>query len=125
MSQPPTLTIWRGDKKITKTVTLGEQPGERVASAASTNKSSSKLGLMLKDGRDGVVVAGVEPGSPAAEKGMQNGDIITRANGREVKSAKDVRDAVASAKSDGKSHIRFLIKGQNGSRFVALKMKRA
>ncbi len=90
MSQPPTLTIWRGDKKITKTVTLGEQPGERVTSAASTNKSSSKLGLMLKDGRDGVVVAGVEPDRPAAEKGMQNGDIITRANGREVKSAKDV-----------------------------------
>ncbi len=119
-----TLSIWRGDKTITKTVALGEQPGEKVASAASMKKPS-KLGLMLKDGRNGVVVAGVEPGSPAAEKGLKDGDIITRANGREVKTAKDVRDAVASAKNDGKSHVRFLIKGQNGNRFVALKMKRA
>lgn len=120
-----TIEFWRGNKEMTKKVQLGEQKSQQMAAATLTQKSSAKLGLMLKNGKDGVVIAGVEPGSPAAEKGLENGDVIERVNGQDVKTAKDVRDAVTSANTDGKEYIRLLIKGQNGNRFVALKMKRA
>jgi len=120
-----TVKFWRGDKEMTKKVTLGKQKSQKMAAATPAKKSSAKLGLMLKDSSDGVVIAEVEPGSSAEEKGLQNGDVIARVNGQDVKTAKDVRDAVASADSDGKEFVRLLIKGQNGNRFVALKMKRA
>ena len=79
---------------------------------------------MLRNSRNGVVVADVEPGSAADEKGLTSGDVIEMVDGRKVETAQDVRKRVAAASRKGKEHVMMLIKGRNGNRFVALKVKR-
>ncbi len=118
------LKIRRAGKTITKHVTLGLQPGRKLASAKPRKMSRAKLGLMLRNSRKGVVVADVEPGSPADEKGLTSGDVIEMVDGRKVETAQDVRKGVAAASRKGKEHVMMLVKGRNGNRFVALKMKR-
>lgn len=47
----------------------------------------------------GVLVAGIEKGSPAAKSGIQVGDIITRADGERIESGSDLTRAVRRRKS--------------------------
>ena len=46
----------------------------------------------------GVLIANVGPSTPAGRSGVQQGDIITRFNGREVKTSNALRNAVAAVK---------------------------
>lgn len=118
------LKLWRDGGMVTSTVLLKEQPGPQTASLGQneTTANGSKLGLMLKDTGDGVVIGQVAPDSPAAEKGLMAGDRIEQVSGRDVKSANDVKQAVEQAVSKGKSRVVMQIKSRNGSRFVALKL---
>ncbi|HEY7735794.1 MAG TPA: trypsin-like peptidase domain-containing protein [Candidatus Limnocylindrales bacterium] len=47
--------------------------------------------------RDGLLVRGVEDGSPAAQAGIQEGDLIVGAAGRDVTDPDELVDAIASA----------------------------
>jgi len=47
------------------------------------------LNLEDQDGRDGVIVADVDKGSPADHAGMGRGDVIARINGKTIRSAQD------------------------------------
>jgi len=120
------LTLWR-DGRITRTsVALGEMPGTKMASAdVKVDKSKAKLGLYLKDTQKGVVIAKVLPGSPAAQKGLVPGDVIEKVGTKTVKSAKDVRDAVASTLGQGKARVLMLIKNKRGNRFVAIRISKS
>ena len=44
---------------------------------------------------DGVVIDAVQEGAPAAKAGLKKGDIVTRANGREITSVSALRNTVA------------------------------
>jgi serine protease Do len=46
-------------------------------------------------GKGGVVIAKVTKGSPAAKAGLQSGDILTAADGKPVKDARDLQNVVA------------------------------
>jgi len=46
--------------------------------------------------RDGILVRGVEEGSAAAAAGVEVGDLIVSAGGREIRDADDLQDALAS-----------------------------
>jgi serine protease Do len=53
--------------------------------------------------RDGLLVRGVDDGSPAAAGGLQTGDLIVTANGTEVRNADDlwaVLDALGGDEAD-------------------------
>src|SRR6185369_12084143 len=50
--------------------------------------------LQLKPGTAGVVVTTVDAAGPAAEAGIQRGDVIQEANRQPVKSAEDLRAAI-------------------------------
>jgi serine protease Do len=65
----------------------------------------------------GAVVTDVEPDSPAAEAGLQPGDVIMEINRKPVKNAED-----AVALSDGlKDDALLRVWSRGGSRFVVLK----
>jgi serine protease Do len=49
--------------------------------------------------RDGVLVRGVDDGSPAAQAGIQEGDLIVGAAGREIGDPDELLEAIASAGS--------------------------
>ena len=56
----------------------------------------------------GVLVAGVEAGSPAAEAGLQVGDVLTKVAGTSVASAGDVRRALRGKKAGEKADLDVL-----------------
>ena len=53
------------------------------------------LGVSIEQADDGVLVAGVTPGGPAAEAGVASGDIITAINGIDVSGPDSVRRLVS------------------------------
>jgi serine protease Do len=72
-----------------------------------------QLARRLRSSSDsGVVVTRVEPGSPAADAGIQTGDIIREVNRKGVKDADDLIQKIEQAK-DQSSVLLLVQRGQN------------
>jgi serine protease Do len=117
-----TIKVSRNGKVLDRQVRVGEMEEKaEVAKATSTKKS---LGITVQDltpeiarglgqKKDaGVVVTGVEPGSPAANAGIRTGDIIREVNRKPVKDAQDFAQKIEKAK-DQDNVLLFLQRGQN------------
>ena len=101
------LDVQRNGTKQTLTATLGEVP-EDGGSAPGQPASREDLGLTVQPltpdlarqyrvpaGTSGLVVTAVEPSSPAANAGLQPGDVLRQVNGQSVRSAGELRQAIA------------------------------
>ncbi|MGA3115789.1 MAG: DegQ family serine endoprotease [Syntrophobacteraceae bacterium] len=125
------ITLVRNGKeiKIDTVVAKLESSGTKVAE--SRLPAQGKWGLQLQDlnpeiarqlGLDddhGVVVAGVQPGSPAYRASIQPGDVIMEVNRQRVKSASDLKEKIA--KANDSDALLLLVKDAHGSRYVVLK----
>jgi len=123
--------LHKGSEK-TITLTLGELPAAKEARAeAKTSDSSnvdlSKLGLTLAPaarvagaGSEGVVVTGVDSSGVAADHGFSTGDVILEVAGKTVATPADVRQSIASARTNGKHSVLFRVKKGDNTHFVAL-----
>ena len=120
-------------KGSTKTVTLalGEMPNDHQANAGSEHSDklagTPHLGLRLAPAGDvagsgdkGVVVVAVDPDGPAAEHGVQTGDVILNVGGKSVSNVSDVRSALNAAKESGKHDVLMQVKTSDATRFVAV-----
>lgn len=129
-----TVTVWRDGAKENLSVEIGTQPStKKVAAVASPDSATDRVGLavqslspdiarelgMAEDTR-GVVVVGVKPGSPAAEKGLRRGDVVTKAGGKAIASPEDLTDSLDKARKDGRKSVLALVKRGGGQRFVAI-----
>jgi len=56
----------------------------------------------------GIIIEGVEPGSPAEKAGMQPTDVITSVNGRPVKNGNDLVNPIVSTPLGDKVHLTYL-----------------
>jgi serine protease Do len=130
------LDIVRKGEARTVTVTLAQMPNERQAKAESESGASTSpaphLGLALApasevdgSGGKGVVVTAVDPNGPAAEQGLQTGDVILDVGGKAVANAGDVRKALVDAKDQGKHDVLMRVKTGEGTRFVAMPLRTA
>ena len=70
-------------------------------------------------GNDGVLVTSVMPGSPAADAGVQAGDMVLQVNQSSVSSVEGVKAEVAKAKAD-KPLLLLLRRADGSTRFAAL-----
>jgi serine protease Do len=118
-----TVKLSRDGKVMDRQVKVGEmeEKGVEVSKAPSSHKSlgitvqnltpetAKELGLK-KD--TGVVVARVEPGSPAADAGIQTGDVIREVNRKPVNNVDDFAQKVEKAK-DRDSVLLLIQRGQN------------
>jgi serine protease Do len=122
--------VHKGDTK-TVTLALGELPNERQAKAddgkAQQSAGTPRLGLSLAPagdvqgaGQKGVVVTEVDPQGPAAQRGIQTGDVILNVGGKAVANVGDVRSELAQAKSSGKNSVLLQVKNAEATRFVAV-----
>jgi serine protease Do len=129
-----TIRVWRDGRERTLTVTIGEQPDEvKTAKADSPSGESGLAGLAvqeldrdairelgLKSGTKGVVVADVEPDSPAERAGLVRGDVIREINRQPVQSVKDFERLASGLKKE--EPALFLINRRGASLFLSVKI---
>jgi serine protease Do len=119
------VTVVRDGKTMDINVKIGAMPDEpKMASAQPGGKAEpglllSDFGLKVAPAQDGagVTVTEVEPGSPAAERGLKPGDVILEVAGMEVNQPSDIRNAL---KDNKRSRVLMLVKTEDGQRFLAL-----
>ncbi|MEK9671716.1 MAG: Do family serine endopeptidase [Rhodospirillaceae bacterium] len=137
------VEVWRENKKLNMTVQVGELK-EDTQVAARTEKGAGgevkpkvvdDLGVTLSAIDDnamkkfklsndakGVLVTDVLGAGPAAEKGVRPGDLIVEVGQEEVANPDDVARKVKEARDAGRKSVLLLIQGQNGLRFVAIRL---
>jgi len=138
------VTVIRKGKEESKKVTLGRlEDGEKLAALTSPTAPGpapvvkKTLGLELagmsddlrkkykiKDTVKGIVVVGVDAGSPAAEKRLTAGDVIVEIAQEAVASADDFQAKIDKLKKDGRRTALLLVAGADGEmRYVALSLQ--
>jgi serine protease Do len=124
------LEIWRGGKKQTLGVAVGEMKNEPVAkngNAQPNAEEGGKLGLAVRaltpeekkqlgGNASGLVVERAT--GPAAKAGLRRGDLITAVNGKPVKSVDELRAMVAKAKDN----VALLVKRGDATVFVPIEI---
>lgn len=138
IGQAVTLDVFRKDKTIQVKVTPSEwvQPVKAVVKTSKPDSQQTEpvsLGITVQDltrelarrfdvdssGTEGVLVAAVQKGSPAANKQLKPGDIITSVNQQPVSSKKEF-DAVLK-KADLKQGVLLNLVSDKTARFEILK----
>jgi serine protease Do len=124
------LNILREGKPLELSVTLGERPNTVAKEQTSTEEPVQTLGLQVQNVTEdiagqlnakpgeGVVVVGVAQGSPAAEEGIQRGDLILSVNRHSVTNVDEFAEAVRQSQKNGK--VLLLIRRGEGSQFVVV-----
>lgn len=120
-----TLGIVRDGRPLDVRVTLGEltpQTARADQEQGGDSQGTSKLGISvsaltpdrasqlgLRRGTTGVLIDQVDPDGPAAQAGIQAGDVIQEVNRQPVRTPADVRDALA--KSGGRTPVLLINRG--------------
>jgi serine protease Do len=125
------LELIREGEKKKLSVTIGELKEEQMAAGQSGETGEVDLGMGLQEltpelakqlgiaEAKGLVITGVEPNSPAAEAGLNRGDVILEAAQKPVKSVKQFKKIVSDLKpGDG---LLLLIQRREGTLFVVIK----
>ncbi len=127
------VVVMRSGKEEKVNVTVGERPDEDVVASAPTPESDAWLGLHVEDaqsgqarrqyrldrGEEGVVVMGVEEGSPADEAQLREGDVITEVYSHEVRNIEDYV-TISKQLKERKDPIAFLVKRGRSTTFVTV-----
>jgi len=121
------VEVIRDGKMNTIDVKIGRLNDESVAMNSENEKSEWGLSLqnippedrrqMGLSGNSGVMVATVEPGSPAADAGIQPGDVILQVNQVPVSSVNGVKNEAAKTKGD--KPLLLLVRRADGSTMFA------
>jgi serine protease Do len=149
VNQSAKFVVWRDSRETTIAVTVAKRPdaqtlasrsgaedgdsgsarpggGAKVAALGldlATITPSLRSTLRLDPDAEGVVVTDVDRNSDAAEQGLQPGDRILQASGKDVRSVSDVTAAVSAAKAMKRpSVLLFIERGKNQRVFVPVKL---
>ncbi len=137
------IVILRNGKELTLNVTLGElelaekenligQTTKKNAKAKDYDKlgftaeelsSQNKSKFKLNDIDSGVVITSVKDDSSAQQAGLSPGMVIIRVGQVEVNSINVIDEAIKNAIKQKRKALLFLVKVENGTRFVALELK--
>jgi serine protease Do len=140
------VVVIRKGKEETKSVKLGRLEDEKKQATVTDKKDGTPeekpvvkkaLGLDLanltddlrkkhniKDKVKGVVITGVDPNSPAAEKRLTPGMVIAEVQQQPVSSAAELQQRIEKLKKDGKKAAVLLVVSPDGDpSFVALSLQ--
>ncbi|HEY1633011.1 MAG TPA: Do family serine endopeptidase [Rhizomicrobium sp.] len=130
--KPVTLTVKIGERKETQAAdndagpphpqapggNTGEAMGLGLASVTPTLRQQYRIGGNV----NGVLITRVDPNSDAADKGVQEGDIVISVANKAVRTPQDVKSRIADAHAAGRNTVLVLVAGNGGQRFLALKI---
>ena len=142
VGKPVKVLVWRDGKNKELLVSVGElKDNKKIVSGGKDSPAKEmsifELGLTLtaindkvrqrfklKKDAKGVVITNVDDKGPTSQKEIRPGDIITEVSQQEVSTPADVKRRIADAiKADRKS-ILLHLDGQNGLRFVAVRLRK-
>jgi serine protease Do len=124
------ILLWRNGQKRTVTATLDKRDSKSDQPEAPAD-ALDELGFTVQtltdevagrygyDGQQGVVVAGVEPGSQADRAGLVQGMLIKEVNQAQVKNVKEFNEAMTKAEEKGTAIL--LVKYEAYSGYALLK----
>jgi serine protease Do len=132
-----TVTVLRDGRERDIKVTLGDLSQFDQSQQANAGNSDQPmavepghtlddLGLTLEpnpDG-DGVLVSEVQDGSPAAERGIQAGNVIVAVGSRQVSTPADVEQGISDAQDRGRDAVLLRVEGERGTLFVGVPFDR-
>jgi len=135
------VTVWREGRATELEVEIGalEEGEKQLAARGSDRRDTSDsvevLGLTLAGIDDklrerfnldgdtkGVVVTDIDATGAAAEKGVRPGDVVVKVSQDEISSPGEVAAKIDEAREAGRRSVLFLLEGQGGLRFVALRI---
>jgi serine protease Do len=135
------MTVWRDQSRKTFSVKPAALPSDEKLAAnagpttAGQRTSIPDTGLTVADltpesrqrydipqDVEGVLIVDVDAASTADREGMRPGDVITSVSLQTVTSTKDIVKIVKDSRGGGQSVVTFKVAGQNGERFVALRI---
>jgi serine protease Do len=134
------ITYLRNGSEKTAKIKLGTLPNEKEAALdksrggfdRSDGSGLASYGLEIAPaselrgpGAEGLIVVGVDPTGPAAQKGLRQGDVILEANGQPLKARGDLSTAIDSVKKEGRKSVLLRVRSPEGTRFVALSVNPA
>lgn len=130
------LVLIRAGKTMTVPITIGRMPDDdtlaHTESKPSMDSSQGRLGLYLApltpevrkehgiEAKAGVVVARVDPGSPADQAGIEPGTLITMVGGEWVTSPDQVVNAVRQAAQTKRSTVVLRVEKDGKPIFIAV-----
>ena len=136
-----TMTVWRDQTRKSFSVKLAALPSEKTLAANAGPNTSGQTtsipdtGLTVVDltpenrqrydipqDVDGVLIVDVDATGTAAREGLRPGEVITSVSLKAVNSTKDILKVVKDSRDGGQSVVTFKVAGQNGERFVALRI---
>jgi serine protease Do len=120
------LEIWRNHETRNIKVKLGTVSDTRTAGTPNASHDGGKLGLAVRpltpdeqqqaNTKGGLLVE--RSSGPAADAGIERGDVVLAANGANINSAEQLRDAVEKSKG----HIALLIQRGEARIFVPVRV---
>jgi serine protease Do len=126
-----TLRILRDGKERELVVTVGEQPADMASIAKKMSATTlSEMGLTLQDLTDevakqfgynkdqGVLIADVDPNSPAAQVGLQAGQLVEEVNRIRIHNLKELQQAIK--KSNNPKQVLLRVRSGEHSQYVVL-----
>ncbi|HVB81825.1 MAG TPA: DegQ family serine endoprotease [Candidatus Binataceae bacterium] len=125
------VEVIRSGKHLTIKAKVAELKEEQLASAKS-EEPGSNWGLQVQsitpeianqlnlNNTKGVVVRGVQPDSPAADAGIQQGDVVLEVNHTKVNTVDDFLAAAKQAKKDKNSAL-LLVQRGNATMYTVIK----
>lgn len=135
MNKEVDVVVWRDEKEMTVRVSVGGNSDGTTAGPVNDNDESEagKLGLRLgqlnddareqfsiPEGSSGVLITEVAPDSPAAERGLARGELITKVGNSDVETPEGVQEAIRQAIDDGKNSVLMLVEREGRVRYVAI-----
>ncbi|KJF73379.1 DegQ family serine endoprotease [Agrobacterium arsenijevicii] len=135
------VTVWRQGENRDLLVTVGgndPQGGQAAADNGgqqgdASSQSLPMIGLGLADitpairqalnlpkGETGTVVESIAPSKPAANAGLQVGDVIVSVNQTAVKSASEAKAAISQAGKAGRKSVLFLVQRGDSQTYLAV-----
>jgi len=124
------IEVVRDGKERKFDTVIAKLKSDDTPSEESARPAQGKWGLQLQNlnpqlarelglkNDQGVIVAGIEPDSPASRAAINRGDVIVEVNRQQVKSVNELKDKIAKSAGDS---LLLLVRNAQGTRYVVLK----